>query len=878
MISRTHAFHLRLSIASALLLVFPLLGCSNDLSGPVLPEGQRSSSGAVSQTLGYVDGLYERDGQQVLLGWACQRGGPESIEVELWAGGRAGEGDLVARFSANTSSEDAVARACQTTGNSFRYQIPMDRCMRDVFGDKALYAYASLKGERGALLTNSGHFVAPAPINQAPTVCAQNVAEEVVTHWDRATHQPRFMGTGQFAEGAAELPRTDGTQMWWGPFAATADVPERVHPYAFLPQPNQYRGSDFSVTRRVYPLEARCFLRDLCRDSGVSSKLLGADVWQRSGSEPARRRVVAGSSQLQIINGYRIFPTRVSESAANLFFKPGNNGTVSCHRYCENIHSNWGQVGTCVEGELQGIPIGCDVTPGLQPVGEQLGCTCTRRYKKNLRGLITIYLPPGWRPDASARYPIVFNGFYDLNDNVFHQEGPFMARLIADSSKGGKPGAIGVLWNGGAAHTSFTLTPGAYDQFANIIDQVTRYLHGDRNQVFLFGGSRGAMTTLTMASNPDAKAYRVLHASAAVPLTNIGQMLALLTPSMPLLFTISDQITGFRGSWRTGWRYPESANNAFGGMTCADATGRIFLGLDSDPGDVNQDGVRDERDVMVWADEHQSLLSERMLNGLQAAGTQVSLYNGSFDTILPSVHQFEYYAELRRRQIPVEGTFYVRGGHAVAGGIDSPIGALSAHHLGTYKALQRVLEGQTATYVDNGRIEYFKVDRDANKLVSLAVPMGTFPFSLEFPRRVARGQRFSVTGVGTAGTLVQILAEPNDGSETIVLDKGAEGLPLQLKSTGPFPVGAPAMGSFVILTGFPAEGAKVTYTIRVLIKEPGSNSFVELDNTNVPGYQRRAAILEVVTDESQLGDLTELITPAAAGGTYRGVSWGISQY
>ncbi|MBW2732214.1 MAG: hypothetical protein JRH20_07450 [Deltaproteobacteria bacterium] len=873
------------SIVAAVFLVLPL-ACNDPVSGPALPESERVSSGAVSETLGYVDGLYEQDGEQVLVGWACKRGSSTPIDVELWAGGPAGAGDFVARFAARSSSEDAVARACKTTGNEFRYGIPMDRCMRDVFGNKALYVYASLNGERGALLVHSGNFKAPAPINQAPALCEQNIVEEVVTHWDRAKHRVRFMGTGKHAEGAAELPKTDGTEMWWGSFEETADVPKRVFPYGFLPQPNRYRGSDFSIASPIYPLKARCFLRDLCRDTGVSSKLVGPDVWQRSGSEPKTRRVVPNSSQLQIVHGYRIFPTRVSERSDDLFFKPGNNGTVSCHRFCENMGSNWGKLGTCVEGELQGIPTGCDVTPGLQPNGGQFGCTCSKRYKKNLRGLVTIYLPPSWRPDAPSRYPIVFNGFYDLNQNVFSQEGPFMARLIADSSKHGKPGAIGILWNGGGAHTSYTMTPGAYDQFANIVDQVTRFLHGDRNRVFMFGGSRGGVTSLTMASNPDAKAYRVVFVSSAVPPAKIGQHLALFTPSMPSLPSVSDQVTGFKSSWRTGWRYPQSANNAFGGMTNVDALGRTLLGLDSDPGDVNHDGVRNEHDVMAWADEHQSLLSDRMLMGLKAAGSQVSLYASSFDTIVPSVHQFEYYAELRRRGIPVEGTFYVRAGHAMEDGFQSPIGTLAAAQFATYAALQRALEGGAASYVKDGQFKYLRVDRDADKLVSLVVPTGMFPFSLEFPRRVARGQRFSVIGVGTAGTLVRILAEPDDGSGTLVVDKGTSGQPLELESSGAVPAGTPAIGSFVILTGFSPEGPKVTYTIRVLIKEPGSTRFVELDNTNVPGYRRQAAILELVTDELDLGyhgeaverNLRELISPVALGGSFRGISWGISQY
>ncbi|MDF1515459.1 MAG: hypothetical protein P1S60_16745 [Anaerolineae bacterium] len=46
--------------------------------------------------------------------------------------------------------------------------------------------------------------------------------------------------------------------------------------------------------------------------------------------------------------------------------------------------------------------------------------------------LASIILPPNWSADAADdTYPIVFNGFYDLNANLFSQEGPGWIRIVA---------------------------------------------------------------------------------------------------------------------------------------------------------------------------------------------------------------------------------------------------------------------------------------------------------------------------------------------------------------------------------------------------------------------------------------------------------------
>jgi len=58
-----------------------------------------------------------------------------------------------------------------------------------------------------------------------------------------------------------------------------------------------------------------------------------------------------------------------------VFYKGGDNGTVSCDTYC--VGSNWaGGVGTCVSAQLASGPIACATNPGAVVAGG-LGCWCS---------------------------------------------------------------------------------------------------------------------------------------------------------------------------------------------------------------------------------------------------------------------------------------------------------------------------------------------------------------------------------------------------------------------------------------------------------------------------------------------------------------------
>jgi hypothetical protein len=61
------------------------------------------------------------------------------------------------------------------------------------------------------------------------------------------------------------------------------------------------------------------------------------------------------------------------------FSKRGNNGTATCHEFCEGVgHPEWGPQGTCVDGgviggKFRGKQVGCDTAVGF---GSSVECVC----------------------------------------------------------------------------------------------------------------------------------------------------------------------------------------------------------------------------------------------------------------------------------------------------------------------------------------------------------------------------------------------------------------------------------------------------------------------------------------------------------------------
>jgi len=167
--------------------------------------------------------------------------------------------------------------------------------------------------------------------------------------------------------------------------------------------------------------------------------------------------------------------------------------------------------------------------------------------------LFTVILPPGWDENAAeGSYPILANGSYDSNQSVVEWEGPFMAEVIANSTKNGKKGAIGVIWNGGGATATLTMNSASRGDFAEIIDTLVLKYRANREWIVMLGASRGGIAALHMASNPDSNNYRVVMASAAEPATMFGSVTELADTTYRGLMPLPMHATGFQDAWKSG--------------------------------------------------------------------------------------------------------------------------------------------------------------------------------------------------------------------------------------------------------------------------------------------------------------------------------------
>jgi YD repeat-containing protein len=117
-----------------------------------------------TQIIGNIDGLgTDSAGNATLLGWACSSNIAQSINVDLYVGGPAGSGVGIGRYLANQSSEAGVASACNVSGGSYRFVIPLSSATRAEYASQPMYVHGiSPVGEPNYTIGNSGSFNVPA--------------------------------------------------------------------------------------------------------------------------------------------------------------------------------------------------------------------------------------------------------------------------------------------------------------------------------------------------------------------------------------------------------------------------------------------------------------------------------------------------------------------------------------------------------------------------------------------------------------------------------------------------------------------------------------------------------------------------------------------
>jgi hypothetical protein len=352
---------------------------------------------------------------------------------------------------------------------------------------------------------------------------------------------------------------------------------------------------------------------------------------------------------------------------------------------------------------------------------------------------VSIVLPPNWDPSvAEGTYPILAQGFYDVNENLFAAfgEGQMIARMIAESGVDGRTGAIGLIWNGGAGMSSITANDTARLQFAQIVGLVAQYLKGNQHKILMLGGSRGGTTTLMIASNPENYDYTVSFAYAWAPGAKLGTHVRLISPTMPEQSGLG--AIGFADAWKPNWRYPACGLRDYVGLSAQQANAKLLFGT-SDFDRVDREG---------------SPTSERFLKGLKRAQTRVLLDIGSHDSYIPFGTQLEYLYLLRKYKIPTEAQVFVRGGH---------FGDLARVEEKIWKALLSYVtpgasdEGRQVTSESTRFRQVVRVGEGV--LEDFSPEGGIFPFTLEVPKKQFVTSPVVFMASGHPGTRYEVYVE-----------------------------------------------------------------------------------------------------------------------
>jgi len=358
----------------------------------------------------------------------------------------------------------------------------------------------------------------------------------------------------------------------------------------------------------------------------------------------------------------------------------------------------------------------------------------------NSQSMFTLFLPANWTPNnEGGSYPIIFNGFYDVNDNLFHLEGETVAQLIAQSTKANGTGAIGLLWNGAGALASRTTNPQAWTEFEQIINLV-EILGGDRHRIIGFGESRGGITPLQMASNPNLHNYTFTYIDAAVPPADLGLISQVASSTFPYLMSAVEWSSGLLGSYKNSFIYP-SLGNDLAGLNSMQTHLKILTGL-SDATEI---------------DANYSLGSPHLIQALKANGTPIYLEVGSHDIIVPSFDQFFLYRKYLEANIPVELQVNYLAGHFSDKG---------KRQIRLENQMKRYTHSGISTQdnqrpsVNDKSISFFKVNQNTGLLESQKPEV---LFTLELPRYLTPEVDGYIIATGIPGTQYEITFQTPEG-------------------------------------------------------------------------------------------------------------------
>ena len=436
-------------------------------------------------------------------------------------------------------------------------------------------------------------------------------------------------------------------------------------------------------------------------------------------------------------------------------------------------------------------------------------------YKKNL---FTIVVPPNLTLGSPNQRPTLFNGFYDLNQNLVDLEAKSIFEILSSAYSEKSQSAFGILWNGGGAIGSRTIDSPSFQELDEFLKIYLADLGAADNKLVTFGISRGGATAFNVASHPSVTMKTAFMYSENPPY-RVRDVVELTGPTVPLLLTAPDWSSGFHNSWYKSFRHPPGipGREAFVGLNGGDSHIMALTGTTSNS----------------ELESTFNLMTASKISKLKAAQTQIVLEIGSHDFICPSVDQFKWYQDAIQAGLDVEVRRNYFAGHT---------GDYNARDVRLLSAINKLLDGNYSSssmrFVEKGLVKNY-----------LSQPDGRFadfnvndsPLTLEFPRYMVSEAPSHILVTGNPNTTVHVLFQKNKDYlvETITLD--AQGIGKHLLNDSKYP-----SGDYISKGVFVADSNKIPkFKLNTIStsKEPRGIVMTSLIGQEIPSDINAAATL-----------------------------------
>ncbi len=422
----------------------------------------------------------------------------------------------------------------------------------------------------------------------------------------------------------------------------------------------------------------------------------------------------------------------------------------------------------------------------------QVICNRLVMFRTESPSLAYFLLPPFWTNQPKEKYPVLFSGFYDSNENFFSTFGKKYALILNECIKtAGKP-AVAILWNSGGTNACYSMQPSVFSNLNLLFSLSENEYACDSQNITAVGGSRGALTALMAAGNPfNDGSYRIAYAIINNPIVFSGTKRAeSLSPTTPLIFAVITEATGYKTAWREDFKDPEH-NLSGHELMLNNLIGSRYVSL-----------------IDTYFNPASPIFSINM----RKLGTKVLLTIGTHDAFTtkdPILHLAE---NLREEGVPLTLRIAYRFGHSEPDDMLDLAGKLFVD----------TLSGNPPKF---GGVQHFSMPEVLDKIppIGKRIYPEHFPCFFEAPKILAMNTDAKINIVGPTGADVELIATNETGVITLFSGKLIEKTKLE---------GNPSYSAFIINADDRFNVGTYIYAFKFRL--PGEQNWHELPQQNTP--------------------------------------------